>query len=121
MCGEKGMSALPPEADLCDALAHVRFGPIADIQEFGCRQKRNPGHCPGLRCLSGSRVGVLVEAIIYPKLSYRNPLADFHAWDLDWHTAKCPDQCHRACTKIVVVEFGFHRPVIPKRPLNAAT
>jgi len=25
------MSALPPKADMCGALAHVRFGPIADI------------------------------------------------------------------------------------------
>ena len=25
-------SALPPEADICSALAHVRFGPIADIR-----------------------------------------------------------------------------------------
>jgi hypothetical protein len=25
------MSALPPKADTCSALAHVRFGPIADI------------------------------------------------------------------------------------------
>src|SRR5262245_8843851 len=25
------MSALPPKADICSALAHVRFGPIADI------------------------------------------------------------------------------------------
>jgi hypothetical protein len=29
------MSALPPKADVCGALAHVCFGPIADIQEFG--------------------------------------------------------------------------------------
>jgi len=26
------MSALPPKADMCSALAHVCFGPIADIQ-----------------------------------------------------------------------------------------
>ena len=25
------MSALPPKADMCGALAYVRFGPIADI------------------------------------------------------------------------------------------
>jgi hypothetical protein len=25
------MSALPPKADMCGALAHVRFGPKADI------------------------------------------------------------------------------------------
>jgi hypothetical protein len=28
---QKGMSALPPIADMCSALAHVRFVPIADI------------------------------------------------------------------------------------------
>jgi hypothetical protein len=27
----KVMSALPPKADICSALAHVRFGPKADI------------------------------------------------------------------------------------------
>jgi hypothetical protein len=26
------MSALPPKADMCSALAHVCFGPIADIR-----------------------------------------------------------------------------------------
>src|SRR5262249_18404378 len=26
------MSALPPKADMCSAVAHVRFGPIADIR-----------------------------------------------------------------------------------------
>jgi hypothetical protein len=29
---QKAMSALPPKADICSALAHVRFGPIADIR-----------------------------------------------------------------------------------------
>jgi len=28
---QKVMSALPPKADMCGALAHVCFGPIADI------------------------------------------------------------------------------------------
>ena len=28
---QKGMSALPPKADMCGALAHVRFVPEADI------------------------------------------------------------------------------------------
>ena len=31
------MSALPPKADMCTALAHVRFGPIADIDLFDDR------------------------------------------------------------------------------------
>jgi hypothetical protein len=29
---QTGMSALPPKADMCGALAYVRFGPIADIR-----------------------------------------------------------------------------------------
>jgi hypothetical protein len=29
---QKVMSALPPKADICSALAHVCFGPIADMQ-----------------------------------------------------------------------------------------
>ena len=28
---QKGMSALPPKADMCSALGDVRFVPIADI------------------------------------------------------------------------------------------
>jgi hypothetical protein len=28
------MSALPPKADMCGALADVRFGPIADMTTF---------------------------------------------------------------------------------------
>ena len=28
---QKAMSALPPKADMCGALGHVRFVPIADI------------------------------------------------------------------------------------------
>jgi hypothetical protein len=31
---QKGMSALPPKADMCGALAHVRFVPIADIRQW---------------------------------------------------------------------------------------
>src|SRR5262245_19186322 len=31
------MSALPPKADMCSALPHVRFGPIADIQSASYR------------------------------------------------------------------------------------
>ena len=29
---QNGMSALPPKADMCSALAHVRYVPIADIR-----------------------------------------------------------------------------------------
>jgi hypothetical protein len=28
---EREQSALPPQADMCSALAHVRFGPLSDI------------------------------------------------------------------------------------------
>ena len=31
------MSALPPKADICSALGHVRFVPIADIRLFDDR------------------------------------------------------------------------------------
>jgi len=34
----KGMSALPPIADMCSAQAYVRFVPIADIPPFKRRQ-----------------------------------------------------------------------------------
>ncbi|MGE5163308.1 MAG: hypothetical protein ACM3IH_04705, partial [Sphingobacteriales bacterium] len=49
----EGLKALDPnrpirEADMCGALAHVRFRPLADIQEFGSHQKKNPGTLPGL-------------------------------------------------------------------------
>jgi hypothetical protein len=35
----KVMSAIPPEADICSALSHVRYGPKADIASGrnGCR------------------------------------------------------------------------------------
>ena len=31
---QKGMSALPPKADMCSAKRHVRFVPIADINDM---------------------------------------------------------------------------------------
>jgi hypothetical protein len=31
---QKAMSALPPRADMCSAIHHVCFGPIADITLF---------------------------------------------------------------------------------------
>jgi hypothetical protein len=30
-CDARSISALPPKADICSALTHVCFGPIADI------------------------------------------------------------------------------------------
>ena len=34
------MSALPLKADMCSALAHVCFGPIADIEVFGLHKEK---------------------------------------------------------------------------------
>jgi hypothetical protein len=31
---QKVMSALPPKADMCSALAYVCFGPIADVRHY---------------------------------------------------------------------------------------
>jgi hypothetical protein len=36
---QKGMSALPPKADMCGAARDVRFGPIADIRLSGGRSR----------------------------------------------------------------------------------
>jgi hypothetical protein len=35
---QNGMSALPPKADMCGALVHVRFVPIADIRPHSIDQ-----------------------------------------------------------------------------------
>ena len=40
---QKAMSALPPKADMCGALAHVCFVPIADIVSNSGQQK-TPEH-----------------------------------------------------------------------------
>ena len=53
---QKGMSALPPKADMCSALAHVRFVPIADIALFDdfvgtCEQCWRHGQAEHLGCL----------------------------------------------------------------------
>ena len=36
----RSMSALPPEADMCSALADVRFGPKADIGCYSSLRRR---------------------------------------------------------------------------------
>jgi hypothetical protein len=36
------MSALPPIADMCSALANIRFLPIADIRENNMRETERP-------------------------------------------------------------------------------
>jgi hypothetical protein len=56
---QKVMSALPPKADMCGATMDVRLGPIAGIHKFGYRQKKNPGHCPGLSCFQTSEQHVM--------------------------------------------------------------
>jgi len=38
---QKTMSALPPKADICSALAYVRLGPIADL--FGLHRPAHKG------------------------------------------------------------------------------
>ena len=38
------MSALPPKADIAERDRHVRFVPIADIQEFATRIRLNPDY-----------------------------------------------------------------------------
>src|SRR5262245_38701324 len=41
------MSALPPKADMCSAVVHARFGPIADI---ACQKNSRPASCHYERC-----------------------------------------------------------------------
>ena len=48
------MSALPPKADMCGALVHVRFGPKADIHSSAPTKRETPGNCPGFYCISRS-------------------------------------------------------------------
>jgi hypothetical protein len=66
---QKGMSALPPIADICSALVHVRFGPIADITELGFHQRLDftslivvfvaplPFHCSSLSSSPAKQLG----------------------------------------------------------------
>jgi hypothetical protein len=43
---QQAMSALPPKADMCGALAHVRFGPKADMTPL-IRSPRQRGLAAG--------------------------------------------------------------------------
>jgi len=43
---QQAMSALPPKADICSAVANVRFGPKADIEGLEPRVARP--HCRGM-------------------------------------------------------------------------
>jgi hypothetical protein len=48
------MSALPPKADMCGALAHVRFVPEADIHRTSCASVALASHLNS-RCLGHLR------------------------------------------------------------------
>jgi len=48
------MSALPPKADMCSALAHVRFGPKADMS---CNGTPAPGLPKNTKHLSAFSLG----------------------------------------------------------------
>jgi hypothetical protein len=56
------MSALPPKADMCGALAHVCFVPIADIREMDLRgqkskaAKRSHGGLVSQRVVPGEEI-----------------------------------------------------------------
>jgi len=39
---QEAMSALPPKADMCGALGHVRFGPLADMATCPCDVRFTP-------------------------------------------------------------------------------
>jgi hypothetical protein len=107
----KAMSALPPIADMCGATRYVRFVPEADIQEFGPRQKKNPGTLPGAFCLNGELVELIVDADardIFSKL--------FRVQD-----SKTNPRLHRkgiiVGSKICVEIFTSHYPVVRERVL----
>ena len=65
MSGPQSMSALPPKADLCSALAHVRYGSLADISHGNRHVRFTPksGHlqrtspCPLCAMCGRLRVG----------------------------------------------------------------
>jgi hypothetical protein len=59
------MPALPPKADICSALAYVRFGPIADIPPFTGSLRRH-----GRAALAtGGENGVILALILPPGLA----------------------------------------------------
>ena len=55
---QNGMSALAPKADMCGALTHVRFGPIADISsdgQMGASMHRPPWRASTSLCNKAAR------------------------------------------------------------------
>ena len=58
------MSALPLKADMCGATTDVCFGPKADMQKFGARQKYanvSPALCEGQVLVRHFDVGRTLE------------------------------------------------------------
>src|SRR5262249_131061 len=53
------MSALSPKADICSALAHVRFGPIADIRASEDGNRRETVIDVDSRRMSSPKLGLL--------------------------------------------------------------
>jgi len=55
------MSALPPKADMCGAIAYVRFGPIADIVNFIQSPHRRRHHSSALETLKRELAGAVLH------------------------------------------------------------
>src|SRR6202008_961178 len=81
------MSALPPKADMCSALAHVCFGPIADIEGLGMRrftllelsdmELHEVAHVR--RCFAGELIHGVRHAIVTPlpsQLGHRREMSE---------------------------------------------
>jgi hypothetical protein len=68
---QEAMSALPPKADICSALPHVRFGPKADICSAPTHVRFTPK--------SGHGRGQLGMSAIGPKWAFTPPAAESYA------------------------------------------
>jgi hypothetical protein len=58
---QNGMSALPPKADMCGALGHVCFGPIADIQDFDPHKEKTRDIARALSNVKVSNYSCLIK------------------------------------------------------------
>ena len=71
------MSALPPKADMCSALAHVCFGPIADISTKIDSSFRQPRRSERLAQSGGKRGRAIDAGKMLPemecRLQFQNP------------------------------------------------
>jgi hypothetical protein len=62
-------SADHPITDIAKIPRHVRFVPCVDIQEFGSRQKKNPGTLPGVSLSERfAKLSVDAEQVAYATL-----------------------------------------------------